>query len=210
MAVIERGLVGGRAAGLRRIAAGTSSFGTWKAAGGQDPAGVWTQVIETWPGRPRPAAALRVVDQAHAATARRELIVWDLESGEPAQTLEGHAMASIAWPGRRTGGWPLDHRTARHRLGPWKKAGRPQTLEEHTNWVMAWPGRRTGGWPPDQMTAPSSLGTLEGGLPAQTRDGHESRAHERGLVGGGVAGRLRILDGTVIVWDPEGRDRPTR
>ena len=135
-----------------------------------------------------------------SASADNTVIVWDLESGQPAQSLQGHTLRinSVAWlrDGR------LASASADNTVIVWDlESGQPaQTLQGHTGvvWSVAWSGA-------GRLASASSDKTiivwdLESGQPAQTLLGHTDVITGVAWSGDGRLASASI-DNSVIVWE---------
>ena len=134
------------------------------------------------------------------------VIIWDLKTGQPAQTLKGHgdSVSSVAWSldGRLASG------SADNTVIIWDlKMGQPaQTLKGHidTIYSVAWSadGRLASGSYDNTVI----IWDIKTGQPAQTLTGHTESVTS---VAWSADGRLASgsLDNTVIIWDF--KNRPT-
>ena len=149
---------------------------------------------------PVPSVAWSADGRLASGSQDGSVIIWDLKTGQPAQTLKGHTygVTSVAWSadGRLASGSEDDS------VIVWDlQTGQPaQILKGHTKWVTSV------GWSVDGRLASGSYdGTviiwdLQTGQPAQILKGHTNWVTS---VAWSADGRLASgsYDGTVITWD---------
>ena len=149
---------------------------------------------------PVPSVAWSADGRLASGSQDGSVIIWDLKTGQPAQTLKGHTygVTSVAWSadGRLASGSEDDS------VIVWDlQTGQPaQILKGHTNWVTSV------AWSADGRLASGSYdGTvitwdLQAGQPAQVLKGHSFTVTS---VAWSADGRLAsgAWDDTIIIWD---------